>query len=450
MNGDLQRIREALRFIPVGGHDERVRVAFMLKSEFGDVASSLWDEWRDGRGDDEAASVWKSSGEGGGLTIGTLFFEAKRNGWQDDGTRTQPTQEELAERRRESQERESQAQAQTERKRAIAADKAAAIWTAASPADGNPYLTRKGVAPVETLREIDAGAAAKILGYVPQSGGEPLTGRLLVVPVEVGERLSTSEPIGGDGRKTALARGAKKAGYWASEALPEGNGAGGNPANRRGPGDLSERERSIRAPGGCGPVQWQPGDRCPSDARALRRSPAVDPCRPGEGDRRARPPCSRGGGRRRAGSCSRLRTGPCGRGNRLQRRVVPIAPGGTLSDYVPFYFTPYTPMMYNIKTGMGVTKVPNDEIVIFVSRLPWLRELGIRFVFSDRHAYLQAANFYSTPEDLDKIPWKLLQEAISNAIQITRRRLNGTKPRLWSTSMCRWRLFWQQFVILRQ
>ena len=25
--------------------------------------------------------------------------------------------------------------------------------------------------------------------------------------------------------------------------------------------------------------------------------------------------------------------------------------GGTLSDYVPFYFTPFSPMMYNIKTG---------------------------------------------------------------------------------------------------
>lgn len=96
--------------------------------------------------------------------------------------------------------------------------------------------------------------------------------------------------------------------------------------------------------------------------------------------------------------------------DKRQHRVVPIPPGGTLSDYVPFYFTPYTPMMYNIKTGMGVTKVPNEEIVIFVSRLPRLLELGIGFVFSDRHAYLRAANFYSTLDDLEEIQWKLLQE----------------------------------------
>ena len=26
-------------------------------------------------------------------------------------------------------------------------------------------------------------------------------------------------------------------------------------------------------------------------------------------------------------------------------------PGGMLSDYIPFYFTPFSPMLYNIKTG---------------------------------------------------------------------------------------------------
>jgi hypothetical protein len=42
---------------------------------------------------------------------------------------------------------------------------------------------------------------------------------------------------------------------------------------------------------------------------------------------------------------------------RRAARIVPIAPGGTLSDYVPFYFTPYSPMLYNIKTGrVGVTQ----------------------------------------------------------------------------------------------
>jgi len=60
-----------------------------------------------------------------------------------------------------------------------------------------------------------------ILGYAPTSGGDLLTGRLLVVPVKQGDRLSTLELIDGDKRKAALAgRGSKAGGYWATERLP--------------------------------------------------------------------------------------------------------------------------------------------------------------------------------------------------------------------------------------
>lgn len=50
-------------------------------------------------------------------------------------------------------------------------------------------------------------------------------------------------------------------------------------------------------------------------------------------------------------------------------RPVPVPPGGTLADYVPFYFTPFSPMLYNILTGRGVRQRPNEEIVILVSSL---------------------------------------------------------------------------------
>ena len=55
--------------------------------------------------------------------------------------------------------------------------------------------------------------------------------------------------------------------------------------------------------------------------------------------------------------------------DRRSRVTVPIPPGGTLSDYVPFYFTPHSPMLLNIKTGRGVPMVQNSEIVILVSSL---------------------------------------------------------------------------------
>jgi hypothetical protein len=96
--------------------------------------------------------------------------------------------------------------------------------------------------------------------------------------------------------------------------------------------------------------------------------------------------------------------------DKRSRRVVPIPHGGTLSDYVPFYFTPFSIMMYNIKTGYGGIKhVPNQEIAILVSSLHRIRELGIAFVFTNQHAYPAAAEYFNDLADLDRIDWPLLQ-----------------------------------------
>jgi hypothetical protein len=89
---------------------------------------------------------------------------------------------------------------------------------------------------------------------------------------------------------------------------------------------------------------------------------------------------------------------------------VPIAPGGRLNDYVPFYFTPFSVMMRNIQTGWGgIQRRRNDEIVILVSSVPHVLQLGHTLVFTDSHAYYLWANFFSDPADLDKIDWDLLQ-----------------------------------------
>jgi hypothetical protein len=92
-------------------------------------------------------------------------------------------------------------------------------------------------------------------------------------------------------------------------------------------------------------------------------------------------------------------------------RSVPVHPHGTLEDYVPFYFTPYSPMLLNIKTGYnGITRRPNEDIVILVSSLHRLNELQVPFVFSDRHALLETVRFSADIADLDRIDWKILQE----------------------------------------
>ncbi len=96
--------------------------------------------------------------------------------------------------------------------------------------------------------------------------------------------------------------------------------------------------------------------------------------------------------------------------DKRSRRVVPVPPGGTLSDYVPFYFTPFSMMMYKVKTGHGgITKRNNQDIVIFVTSIHKLRETGVRFLFTNQHAYPPNTDFYETVEALSVIDWTLLQ-----------------------------------------
>ena len=91
------------------------------------------------------------------------------------------------------------------------------------------------------------------------------------------------------------------------------------------------------------------------------------------------------------------------------RRIVPIDPGGTLSDYVPFYFTQHSPMLLNIKTGHnGSKQTPMAEIVILVSTLHRMQDSGVRFIFTDRHAYPVAAQYKSELSDLSMIDWKII------------------------------------------
>jgi hypothetical protein len=95
--------------------------------------------------------------------------------------------------------------------------------------------------------------------------------------------------------------------------------------------------------------------------------------------------------------------------DKRKTRQVPIPPGGTLSDYVPFYFTPHSPMLLNIKTGRGVPARPMSEIVILVSSLPHLELQGLTYVFTTQHAYPQTTEYYSNLADLHRIDWRILQ-----------------------------------------
>jgi phage/plasmid primase-like uncharacterized protein len=229
MTNDLVRIRSALNFISPDDRDTWVRVAMSIKSIVGEEGFADWDEWSQGSdtyNPRDARDVWKSCTGNGGITAGTLFFEASKNGWRETSEPGHPDPSTIHVAREAAKQRAQHEQAKKDRERDIAAAKAAEIWSKGTWADGHPYLTRKGVPEVATLREVTSDVAEQILGYTPQSGGTKLTGRLLVVPVKIQGRLSTLELIDESGRKTALAGGRKAGGWWESEPLPDGDGAG--------------------------------------------------------------------------------------------------------------------------------------------------------------------------------------------------------------------------------
>ena len=88
---------------------------------------------------------------------------------------------------------------------------------------------------------------------------------------------------------------------------------------------------------------------------------------------------------------------------------MPISPGGTLSDYIPFYFTSRTPMLLNIKTGRNVpAAIPMEDIIILVAAARALVRNGATVLIADRHANLRAAKFSNDLEALDELDWPLL------------------------------------------
>lgn len=90
--------------------------------------------------------------------------------------------------------------------------------------------------------------------------------------------------------------------------------------------------------------------------------------------------------------------------------TIPVPPGGTLADYIPFYFTPASIMLYNILTGRGVSKRDRPEIIILIASLLKLEICGYKFLFTNKHAVSAGTNYLDELHDLTKIDWSILQK----------------------------------------
>jgi len=82
--GDLATVQDALRCLDpwAGGYDWWVRILMAIHSEFpGADGLAVADAWAAGK-EGEVAAKWHGFKAGGGITLGTLYDEAKRRGWR--------------------------------------------------------------------------------------------------------------------------------------------------------------------------------------------------------------------------------------------------------------------------------------------------------------------------------------------------------------------------------
>lgn len=99
--------------------------------------------------------------------------------------------------------------------------------------------------------------------------------------------------------------------------------------------------------------------------------------------------------------------------DRRAKRVVTCGSGGTLADYVPFYFAPRSPMLYAITQGrLGIEAARTERIVYLVCTTQRLRAAGRVVVTSNRHAELDYAELTDRDGALDGdqfVDWTLMR-----------------------------------------
>lgn len=147
----MNRAESALQFISPVEREVWVSMGMALQSEFGDAARDIWMDWSrqaDSFNEISARSVWKSF-RGTGVTLGSLFHEARQNGWRDEGFQ-KPTQEQIDAQRRAAEERMSREGQERAKLAQKAAQKAAWILSQCKP-ERHAYLDSKGFSEIEGL-----------------------------------------------------------------------------------------------------------------------------------------------------------------------------------------------------------------------------------------------------------------------------------------------------------
>ena len=204
---DLHQLNRVLDYVSAEcDRDQWVRHLMAIKSEFGETAREIAQSWSATANNfklKDFLTTWKSIKSSGGVTIASLVYEAKQNGYTPEPItkeKRQQLQQQQAHRRAEQQRQEAIIKAKELSQHRQAAKQAQTIIQHASPApDDHPYLIAKGIDPHGVL-------FGSFLKYQDN----------LVIPIygTVGEfegKAQSIQFIAPDGSKNLL-KGAKKSG----------------------------------------------------------------------------------------------------------------------------------------------------------------------------------------------------------------------------------------------
>ena len=98
---------------------------------------------------------------------------------------------------------------------------------------------------------------------------------------------------------------------------------------------------------------------------------------------------------------------------RRSKREVEVAKGGFLSEYVPFYFCPRSPMLYVIHHGfIQGYQGGQSKVLHLVSSVEVVQAKSLSFFFTDGHAEQQISHQFGSSNDLDKLDWQVINDPI--------------------------------------
>ena len=93
-------------------------------------------------------------------------------------------------------------------------------------------------------------------------------------------------------------------------------------------------------------------------------------------------------------------------------KAVPNPPGGTIHDYVPFYFAPRSPMLSAIEAGKVLgCKLRQADIVHLETTVDLALTHNNPYVIFDRNATKPYSTPYTSLEGLNSVAWDLITEA---------------------------------------